>query len=365
MLPAIRQLIDGNIPHPELFVEPFCGGASVSLGLLELDAVQRVLLADLDPLVAAFWQEATRDADGLIKEIRSLDVTVEQWDYWRRARPRSIRQLAVKCLFLNRTTFSGILGGHAGPIGGRTQSSGYTIDCRFNKDALAERILNVKRLHDEGRIAGVLSSGWQQTMHRARRYAALNDNPAATVFYLDPPYINKADQIYTLPFTGRDHRETRRPPQGQPAPLGPVLRRGTAHPRPVPRPFRRAPLPRHASLHDDRDTEEARARSGDHLHQPTYRPHSRYGLQPLSFRDAIDVGARRRVAPRSTTGWLTCGIGAERSTRIYLGESSHGVLRSRNSGCPTDSACISSMALSASGGICLASPSRASASEVK
>ncbi|MFZ2016781.1 MAG: DNA adenine methylase, partial [Nocardioides sp.] len=43
--------------------------------------------------------------------------------------------------------------------------------------------------------------------HRARRYAALNDNPAATVFYLDPPYINKADQIYTLPFTGRDHRE--------------------------------------------------------------------------------------------------------------------------------------------------------------
>jgi len=206
LLPAIRQLIDGNIPHPELFVEPFCGGASVSLGLLELGAVQRALLADLDPLVAAFWQAATRDADGLIKEIRSLDVTVEQWDYWRRARPRSIRQLAVKCLFLNRTTFSDILGGHAGPIGGRTQSSGYTIDCRFIKDALAERILNVKRLHDEGRIVGVLSSGWQQTMHRARGHAALNDNPAATVVYLDPPYINKADQIYTLPFTDRDHR---------------------------------------------------------------------------------------------------------------------------------------------------------------
>ena len=65
----------------------------------------------------------------------------------------------MKCLFLNRTTFSGILGGHAGPIGGRSQSSDHTIDCRFNKDALAERILNVKRLHDEGRIAGVLSSG--------------------------------------------------------------------------------------------------------------------------------------------------------------------------------------------------------------
>jgi DNA adenine methylase len=37
-----------------LFVKPFCGGASVALGLLELGAAQRVLLADLDPLVVAF-----------------------------------------------------------------------------------------------------------------------------------------------------------------------------------------------------------------------------------------------------------------------------------------------------------------------
>jgi DNA adenine methylase len=92
-------------------------------------------------------------------------------------------------------------------VGGRSQSSDYTIDCRFNNDVLAERILKVKRLHDDGRIAGVLSSGWRQSMHRARGYAALNDNSAATVVYLDPPYINKADQIYTLQFTDRDHRE--------------------------------------------------------------------------------------------------------------------------------------------------------------
>jgi DNA adenine methylase len=113
MIPAIRQLINANTPEPELFVEPFCGGASAALGLLELGAVQRVMLADIDPLVVAFWRAATRDAEGLIKEFRRLDVTVEQWDYWRQARPRSVRQRALKCLFLNRTSFSDLRGGTA------------------------------------------------------------------------------------------------------------------------------------------------------------------------------------------------------------------------------------------------------------
>lgn len=206
MIPAIRQLLERNEPPPALFVEPFCGGASVSLGLLELDAVERVLLADLDPLVSAFWREATTNGESLVKDMRKLEVTVSEWDRWRKMRPRSNRQRALKCLFLNRTTFSGIVGGHAGPIGGRMQTSAYKIDCRFNKDALADRILNVHRLAKAGRILPVLSSRWQGTMDQAKWPAA--DYPAkATVFYLDPPYIQKADKLYDLAFHERDHRE--------------------------------------------------------------------------------------------------------------------------------------------------------------
>lgn len=204
MIPAIRQLLACNEPPPKLFVEPFCGGASVSLGLLELDAVETVLLADLDPLVSAFWREATTDGEALVKDMRKLDVTVSEWDRWRRSQPRSDRQRALKCLFLNRTTFSGIVGGNAGPIGGRKQESDYTIDCRFNKDALADRILNVKRLADEGRILDVLSSRWQGTLAHAR-WPAADHEPKATVYYLDPPYIQKADKLYELAFADRDH----------------------------------------------------------------------------------------------------------------------------------------------------------------
>ncbi|MEB3065566.1 DNA adenine methylase [[Mycobacterium] zoologicum] len=206
MVPAIRQLIDANEPPPKLLVEPFCGGASVSLGLLAQDAVERVLLADFDPLVAAFWYEATTNGDALVKDMRKLEVTVDEWDRWRNMRPRSSRKKALKCLFLNRTTFSGIIGGRAGPIGGRAQESDYRIDCRFNKDAIAERILNVYSLAKEGRIVDVLSSRWQGTLDHARWHAAEYE-PKETIFYLDPPYIEKADRLYDLAFDEYEHRQ--------------------------------------------------------------------------------------------------------------------------------------------------------------
>jgi DNA adenine methylase len=117
---------------PELFVEPFAGGASTALRLAGVGAVRRVLLADADPLVATFWKVAAADTDWLIDRMMDEAVTLERWDHWRVWQPRGPddRELAVKCLFLNRTTFSGILHGRAGPIGGRKQESSYKIDCR-------------------------------------------------------------------------------------------------------------------------------------------------------------------------------------------------------------------------------------------
>lgn len=205
MLPALQQLIEANIPQPELFIEPFCGGASVSLGLLETGAVQRAVLADKNPLLASFWVEATTNPERLIADMNREPVTVERWEYWRKAKPRSPRNQALKCLFLNRTTFSGIIGGSAGPIGGRAQTSEYKIDCRFDKTTLARRIRTVGELAKAGKIVGVFEASWQETVRRAE-YLAADYSKDATVFYLDPPYIQKADKLYDLSFSEFDHR---------------------------------------------------------------------------------------------------------------------------------------------------------------
>ena len=191
-------------------MEPFAGGASASLKLVGDGVVDRVLLADADPLVAAFWQEAAASTSKLIDrmwdEYRRFVVpggskAVERWDYWKTWVPSNkseatVRhETAVRCLFLNRTTFSGILHGSAGPIGGRSQISENTIGCRWNPDDLAQRLGYVGRLYETGQLVDVWCKTWDDTLDTVpEHYPQLL--PSRVVAYLDPPYIDKSPKLY-------------------------------------------------------------------------------------------------------------------------------------------------------------------------
>lgn len=199
----------------ELLVEPFAGGASTSLRLLADGLVERALLADADPMVAAFWQVAAADTEALVARMREEHETfvsrggrtaLGRWDHWKRWQPQPGTSphterfdLAVRCLFLNRTTFSGIMHGNAGPIGGRAQTSPYGIGCRFNPDDLAQRIRLIGHLYETGRIADVWRADWRATMDEvASAYKTLV--PDNVIAYLDPPYLDKSHRLYATTF---------------------------------------------------------------------------------------------------------------------------------------------------------------------
>lgn len=220
LTPVISRLItsaqlSSDVREVNLLVEPFAGGASASLRLVGDGIVDRILLADADPLVAAFWQSAAEDTDRLVDYM--LDewrqyvasggaAAVERWDYWRYWVPTAgskpaERRLgaAMKCLFLNRTTFSGILHGKAGPIGGRAQQSPYSIGCRWNPEGLAERIQFVGHLYDTGRLVDVWRKDWKQTLADVPEYYP-QLLPSRVVAYLDPPYVDKSALLYRTSF---------------------------------------------------------------------------------------------------------------------------------------------------------------------
>jgi site-specific DNA-adenine methylase len=223
LAPAIARVITSakqsrEVPEINLLVEPFAGGASASLRMIGEGIVDRILLADADPLVTAFWQAAADDTERLVDRMHDEwkryvrdggAAAVERWDYWRAWNPRPNmmphnRRLAaaMKCLFLNRTTFSGILHGKAGHIGGRAQTSDYSIGCRWNPDAIAERLRYVGHLYDVGRLVDVWRKDWRQTLDDVpEHYPQLL--PSRVVAYLDPPYVEKSSVLYRTSFDPR------------------------------------------------------------------------------------------------------------------------------------------------------------------
>ena len=201
----VAETICLNGLHPKLFVEPFAGGASVSLQLLQDGLVERIALGEKDPLVASFWRTVFTEPEWLISEIQKVEVSLDKWDWFRAYRPRVDRTRALKCLFLNRTSFSGILSSTAGPIGGRGQESQYGIGCRFTKSTIIKRIRQAARLAD--RVAFVQTGDWTETVRRVEE--ELDAGGEDVLYYLDPPFYEKADRLYRYFFKDGDHRRLR------------------------------------------------------------------------------------------------------------------------------------------------------------
>ena len=195
----IAEALRLNSIVPDLFIEPFAGGASISLQLLKSDLVKTIGLGEKDPLVSAFWQIVFSDAEWLIGQIRNLEITVEKWEELKRAEPTSVRERALKCLFLNRTSFSGIIAPGAGPIGGKSQRSKYGIDCRFPIETVIRRIQEAYLLRD--RVRFVICADWQETIEGAE----LSYGQHALFYYLDPPFFHKSHRLYTEWFTNEEH----------------------------------------------------------------------------------------------------------------------------------------------------------------
>ena len=196
----IAEAIRLNELRPKLFVEPFAGGASVALQLLSDDIVDTVALGEKDPLVAGFWKTAFFDSEWLVEQIEQIPVTLDQWDYFRTTPQETDRERALACLFLNRTSFSGILARSAGPLGGRAQTSENVISCRFPVPTLVRRIRQVAALAD--RVRFVEQADWSDFIEVAE---AQEFGPEEVFYYLDPPFYRKAEMLYTFYFQHDDH----------------------------------------------------------------------------------------------------------------------------------------------------------------
>ncbi|NOT46539.1 MAG: DNA adenine methylase [Acidobacteria bacterium] len=200
--PYLSEVLKLNSLTPKLFVEPFAGSASVALQMAHGKDVEKIALGEKDPLVASFWKVVFRDVEWLKSEIRKIPLTVEKWKYFKYGKFRTQREQALACLYLNRTSFSGILAPQAGPIGGYKQNSEYDIGCRFNVETLVRRLDQAAELKDK--ILFIENMSWEKVIDKVE---SLDYTKKEVFFYFDPPFFHKADKLYRYYFEESDHQE--------------------------------------------------------------------------------------------------------------------------------------------------------------
>jgi DNA adenine methylase len=200
----IRNVLNENGLSPQVYIEPFLGGGSVALQLMQENKVDKIILMDVDPWISSFWKTVFFDTKWLIQHIEKTDITLELWKELKQSKPKTVRDMAWACFYLNRTSFSGILEKKAGPLGGKEQASKYKIDCRFPKETLIKRVLEIA--HYRKKIHAIWNCSWQKGVQMLREEQEEGKLPSdGLFFYFDPPFFEKAENLYRFYFREKDH----------------------------------------------------------------------------------------------------------------------------------------------------------------
>jgi len=86
---------------------------------------------------------------------------------------------------------------NGGIIGGKNQLGPWKIDARFNREELADRIRKIGRYRTRIHVSN--EDAIQFIQHLA------SDLPSRTLVYLDPPYYDKGQHLYTNFYRHADH----------------------------------------------------------------------------------------------------------------------------------------------------------------
>ncbi len=183
-----------------LYVEPYAGGASVALFLLFEGFVNKIIINDKDRSIYAFWHSVINKPKELCELIDRTEVTIENWYKLREVQKlknkADLLNLGFSTLFMNRTNRSGIING--GPIGGYEQLGDYKIDCRFNKEEIKRRIINIASRKKDIKL-------YRKDALKLIDLIEEKADKENTVIYFDPPYYLKASSLYMNHYSNDNH----------------------------------------------------------------------------------------------------------------------------------------------------------------
>jgi DNA adenine methylase len=198
--PYFARILADQSQVVRTYAEPYAGGAGAGLFLLEEGYIDELFINDLNPGIAAFWRSVLNYSNDFVARIESQKVTMEAWHEARAIYlspgDHSDFDLGFATFFLNRCNRSGIL--TARPIGGLEQTGKWKIDARFNRVDLAGRVR---------KIASLASAISVTEMTAIDFLTSLSGRAKPILFYVDPPYLIKGEDLYMSAHSWADHEE--------------------------------------------------------------------------------------------------------------------------------------------------------------
>lgn len=194
----VKQLV--LINNCTTYIEPYAGGAAVALNLLFEGIVNKIIINDFDRSIYALWYSIIYHPNKLIELIIDTEISMDEWyiqkEIQKNKESENLIRLGFSTLFLNRTNRSGII--KAGVIGGKNQKGNYTIECRFPKEKIIQKINDISNLSGNIELYNLDAIDFINIVIKKTR---------KSLTFFDPPYYDKGPELYTNFYNHNDHVE--------------------------------------------------------------------------------------------------------------------------------------------------------------
>jgi len=195
LVPGMTAILRSLPVRPSLFLEPFAGGASVSLAVADQDLAVRTHLVEKDPSISAVWNIAIAaprsDLNALTKRILSFRLERQNVIDALALQPLNLVERAFQTILRNRVQRGGIMAPGAGLL--KEGEKGKGLASRWYPETLVKRLLHIRALADLGRL----------TFTEGDALQAIAAAPQDAFLFVDPPYTagGKAagQRLYALP----------------------------------------------------------------------------------------------------------------------------------------------------------------------
>jgi DNA adenine methylase len=177
--------LENRTTRPSLLVEPFGGGANVSLSAICAGFVNKAAFAELDKDVASTWKAILNGhSKWLADKIPSFRISRIRVERHLKKKPKSQHERAFQCILRNRTARGGVIAAGAGLI--RKGEDGKGLKSRWYPDTISKRIRAIA--NHKSKLIFTRGDGFKLIKkYRLRKHA---------VFFVDPPYTRAAQRLY-------------------------------------------------------------------------------------------------------------------------------------------------------------------------